>query len=191
MIPSIPNPDRPGSGIGGLDSNKSYTPFINPHIQHDWGFTIDHNLTSNQSLHWAMWRNTFSNWSFDNPPLVIAPNPLNSMKFEPAKGTVFLLSYNYSLSPHLVMTAGAGWIGEINNQFNKTNYSFPAISEQRDPALHRVGRPAYADQVGHARLLAAVHQPQAGYCPGQQLAMVEGPQHLQHRNRFPPVVPGR
>lgn len=129
LIPSIPNPDRPGSGSGGLDSNKSYTPFINPHIQHDWGFTIDHNLTSSQSLHWAMWRNTFSNYSFDNSPLVIAPNPLNSMKFEPAKGTVFLLSYTNSLSPHLVMTAGAGWIGEINNQFNQTKYSFPAISE--------------------------------------------------------------
>ncbi len=52
-FPSIPNPDRPGSGIGGLDSNKSYTPFINPHIQHDWGFTVDHNLTSAQSLHFS------------------------------------------------------------------------------------------------------------------------------------------
>jgi Carboxypeptidase regulatory-like domain len=127
-IPSIPDPDRPGSGIGGLDSNKSYTPFINPHIQHNWGFTVDHNLTSAQSLHFSMWRNTFSNWSFDNPPLVIAPNPLNSMKYEPAKGTVFLANYSYALSPHLVMTAGAGWIGEINNQFNKTQYNFPAIS---------------------------------------------------------------
>jgi len=127
-IPSIPDPDRPGSGIGGLDSNKSYTPFINPHIQHNWGFTVDHNLTAAQSLHFSMWRNTFSNWSFDNPPLVIAPNPLNSMKYEPAKGTVFLANYSYALSPHLVMTAGAGWIGEINNQFNKTQYDFPAIS---------------------------------------------------------------
>jgi Carboxypeptidase regulatory-like domain/TonB dependent receptor len=133
LIPSIPDPDRPGSGIGGLDSNKSYTPFINPHIQHDWGFTIDHNLTSAQSLHWAMWRNTFSNYSFDYNPLVIAPNPLNSMKYEPAKGTVFLLSYSWSLSPHLVMTAGAGWIGEINNQFNQTQYTFPAVAESTIP----------------------------------------------------------
>ncbi len=67
-VPFIPNPDRPGSGIGGLDSNKSYTPFINPHIQHNWGFTVDHNLTSAQSLHFSMWRNSFSNWSFDNTP---------------------------------------------------------------------------------------------------------------------------
>jgi hypothetical protein len=124
---NLPDPDRPGSGIGGLDSNKSYAPFINPHIQHNWGFTVDHNLTSTQSLHFSMWRNSFSNWSFDNHPLVIAPNPLNSMKFEPALGTVFLLNYAYTVSPHLVMTSGVGWIGEINNQFNKTNYNFPAI----------------------------------------------------------------
>ena len=132
-IQYIPNPDRPGSGIGGLDSNKSYTPFINPHIQHNWGFTVDHNLTSAQSLHFSMWRNSFSNWSFDNTPLVIAPNPLNSMKYEPALGTVFLANYSYALSPHLVMTAGAGWIGEINNQFNKTHYNFPAIAESVIP----------------------------------------------------------
>ncbi|MGA2169800.1 MAG: carboxypeptidase-like regulatory domain-containing protein [Terracidiphilus sp.] len=128
LIPFIPDPDRPGSGVGGLDSNKSYAPFINPHIQHVWGFTADHNLTPTQSLHYSEWRNTFSNWSFDNNPLVVAPNPLNSMKWEPAYGTVFLLNYNNALSSHLVMTAGFGWIGEINNQYNKTNYSFPAIS---------------------------------------------------------------
>ncbi len=50
------------------------------------------------------------------------------MKYEPALGTVFLPNYTNALSPHLVMTAGAGWIGEINNQFNKTKYNFPAIA---------------------------------------------------------------
>ena len=132
LVKELPDPDRPGSGIGGLDTNKSFAPFINPHIQHVWGFTIDHNLTARHSLHWAMWRNTFSNFSFDGTPsrdFVIQPNPLNSMKYEPAKGTVFLLTYSYSISPHLVMTAGAGWIGEINNQFNQTKYQFPAVQD--------------------------------------------------------------
>jgi hypothetical protein len=128
LIPFIPDPDRPGSGIGGLDSNKSFAPFINPHIQHVWGFNVDHNLTPTQSLHYSEWRNTFSNYSFDNNPLVIAPNPLNSQKFEPAKGSVFLLNYNNALSSHLVMTAGIGWIGEINSQYNQTRYAFPAIA---------------------------------------------------------------
>src|SRR6185437_7199596 len=46
LLQYLPDPDRPGSGVGGLNSNKSYTPFINPHIQHDWGYTIDQTLTS-------------------------------------------------------------------------------------------------------------------------------------------------
>jgi Carboxypeptidase regulatory-like domain len=129
LIPDIPDPDRTGSGGGGLDSNKSFAPFINPHIQHNWGFTVDQNLTPTQSVHYSQWRNSFSNYSFDNSPLVIQPNPLNSMKFEPALGSGFLLSYNNAISAHLAMTAGFGWIGEINNQFNQTNYQFPAIED--------------------------------------------------------------
>ncbi|KAA6463180.1 hypothetical protein DYQ86_07600 [Acidobacteria bacterium AB60] len=123
LIPSIPNPDRTG-----LDSNKSFTPFINPHIQHVWGFTVDHNITSTQSIHYSQWRNSYSNYSFDNAPLVIQPNPLNSMKYEPALGSAFLLNYSNTISQNLVMTAGVGWIGEINNQFNQTKYSFPAVA---------------------------------------------------------------
>ncbi len=129
LLQYIPNPDRPGSGIGGLDSNKSFTPFINPHIQNVWGFTIDQNLNQRQSLHYSMWRNSFSNYSFDNPPLVIQPNPLNSMKYEPAKGSGFLLTYNNAISPNLIMTAGAAWIGEINNQFNQTKFNPTQVAD--------------------------------------------------------------
>jgi TonB-dependent receptor-like protein len=45
------------------------------------------------------------------------------MKFEPALGSGFVLNYSYAVKPNLVVTAGAGWFGEINNQFNITNYS--------------------------------------------------------------------
>ncbi len=123
LLQYIPDPDRPGSGIGGLDSNKSFAPFINPHIQNVWGWTIDQNLNARQSLHFSMWKNGFSNYSFDNPPLVIQPNPLNSMKYEPANGSGYILTYNNTISPNLIMTAGAGWIGEINNQFNQTKFN--------------------------------------------------------------------
>lgn len=116
LLQYIPDPDRPGTGVGGLNSNKKYTPFINPKIQHVWGFTVDHTITSKQTIHWAEWRNSFTNWSFDNSPLVIMPNPLNNMKCEPALGSVFLLNYSNTISPNLVMTAGAGWVGEINNR---------------------------------------------------------------------------
>jgi len=134
LLQYIPNPDRPGSGAGGLISNKSFTPFINPHIQHVWGFVIDQTLTPTQSLHYSEWRNTFSNYSFDYNPLVTAPNPLNSMKYEPAVGSVFLLNYTNTLTPHLVMTAGFGWIGEINDQYNITKgYTTSTVSNENIP----------------------------------------------------------
>lgn len=133
LIPFIPNPDRPGSGVGGLDSNKSFAPFVNPHIQHVWGFTVDQNLTQTQSIHYSEWRNSFSNYSFDNSPLVIAPNPLNSMKYEPALGSVFILNYTNAVSPHLATTAGISWVGEINDQYNQTQYAFPGIAEGTIP----------------------------------------------------------
>jgi carboxypeptidase family protein len=130
LLQYLPNPDRPGSGIGGLDSNKSFAPFINPHIQHVWGFTIDQVLTPTQSVHYSMWRNSFSNYSFDGTPqrdFVLSPNPLNSQKYEPANGSGYLLTYNNSITPSLVMTLGFGWIGEINNQYNQTQFSFPGV----------------------------------------------------------------
>ena len=72
LLQYIPNPDRPGSGPGGFLANKNFTPFINPTIQHVWGFVLDQTLTSKQSLHYSEWRNSFSNYGFDYNPLVVA-----------------------------------------------------------------------------------------------------------------------
>jgi len=134
VIPYIPNPDRPGSGVGGLDSNKNFAPNSFPNLQHVWGFVVDQTLTPKQSLHYSQWRNSYSATDFDNAPLVLAPNPLNSMKFEPDLGSIFLLNYTNTLTEHLVMTAGVGWFGEINNQFNDTKgYTFPAVANENVP----------------------------------------------------------
>ena len=94
----IPDPDRPASARW-LDSNKSFAPFINPHIQHVWGFTVDQTLTPTQSLHYCQWRNSFTTTASTSSPLVSLPNPLNSQKFEPALGSVFLLNYTNTLQP--------------------------------------------------------------------------------------------
>jgi hypothetical protein len=119
----LPEPNLPGH-----TSNRSYAPFANPEIQHVWGFTLDENLTPTQSIHYSQWRNTYSSYSFDTSPLVIQPNPLNSMKFNPSKGTGFLLNYNDTVTPNLVMTAGIDWIGEVNNQFNETPFNSPVVA---------------------------------------------------------------
>jgi len=137
LLQYLPDPDRPGSGATGLVSNKSFAPFINPKIQHVWGFTVDHNLTASQSLHYSQWRNSFSNYNFDGctpcRDFVIQPNPLNAMKFEPALGSGFMLTYSNTVSTNLVATAGFGWFGEINNQFNQTKYSSPAVQDSVIP----------------------------------------------------------
>lgn len=130
LLQYLPNPDI----SGGLDSNKTYAKFVNPNIQHVWGFTVDQNITAKQSIHYSQWRNSYSTHSFDYAPIVLAPNPLNSQKYEPALGSAFLLNYSNTLNPHLVMTAGFGWIGEINNQFNITKgYTFGAVQNEDIP----------------------------------------------------------
>jgi hypothetical protein len=123
LLQYVPNPDATGSGIGKLDSNKAYVPFPNPTIQHVWGFTVDQNLTPTQSLHYAQWRNTLHNDGFDQAPIVAPSSPIGSLRSYPYVGSVFLLNYTNAISPHLVATAGFGWIGEINNQFNVNKFA--------------------------------------------------------------------
>ncbi len=123
IIPSIPDPDRPG-----LVNNKNAVANAYPNVQHTWGFTIDHNLTSRQSLHFAEWRNTFTSTGFDNSPIVTSSSLLQSTRYFPNVGSVWLINYVNALTPNLVLTAGADWVGEINNQFTlKTGVDFPGV----------------------------------------------------------------
>ena len=115
ILPFIPDPDLPG-----LVNNKNYTPNAFPVMNHTWGFTLDHNLTPTQSLHYAEWRNTYSTTGFDGNDTIPITNPLQATKFQPNLGTVFLLNYVNSVTPKLVVTAGFSWIGEINNQFSNS-----------------------------------------------------------------------
>ena len=123
LLQYIPDPDAPGNGVGNQDNNKNPERFITPTINHVWGLTVDQTITPTQSVHYAMWRNTQSSEGPDNPPIVLLPNPLESVRFYPNVGTVFLLNYSNSFTPKLVMTAGVGWIGEINNQFNINKFA--------------------------------------------------------------------
>lgn len=124
LLSSIPDPDRPG-----LSSNKTATPNAFPEVAHVWGFVVDHNLTPTQSLHYAQWRNSYDSEGFDYDPIVPVTNILQSAKNNPALGSVFLLNYTNAVTPHLVATAGVGWIGEIGNQFNvKRGVSFGGVT---------------------------------------------------------------
>jgi hypothetical protein len=126
LIPDIPDPDTTGT-VYGQQNNKNPELYPNPVIQHNWGFSIDQNITQTQSIHYSEWRNNLYNVGFDNAPIVLPPNPLNSLREYPYRGTGFVATYNNAFTPHLAMTAGGGWIGELNNQFNASRYSFPGI----------------------------------------------------------------
>jgi hypothetical protein len=128
LIPNIPDPDTTGTVFGQV-GNKNPDLYPNPNIQHVWGFTVDQNLTQTQSIHYSQWHNSFHNLGFDNAPIVLPPNPLNSLRDFPAQGSGYLLTYNNAVTSHLATTAGIGWIGEINDQFNHSLYSFPGVAD--------------------------------------------------------------
>lgn len=118
ILSSIPDPDL--GGPGALVNNKNYIPNAYPRINHVYGFTFDHKLTPSQSIHYAQWRNSYSETVFDGSVIFPVNNILQSTKTQPDLGTVFLLNYVNSVTPHLVYTAGVSWIGEINNQFSQS-----------------------------------------------------------------------
>jgi hypothetical protein len=110
-------------------SSNFISSVVLPTRQTSWGFSIDHNLTKNQSLHGSFWRDKDTNFNFNNggAPLPVN-NPLTTGQNGITLGTGLFLTYSNSLTSHLVMTTGFGWMGEINNNTNPNQgVSFPAV----------------------------------------------------------------
>ncbi len=124
VLPLIPDP-APGR-TGFSDNLPSQITNI-PTRQTNWGFSIDHNITGRQALHGSFWRDKWNEpFCCDNGALF--SNELSGLKTEPRLGTGLFLTYSNAISTQLVMTAGIGWMGEINNEFNThPGVSFPAV----------------------------------------------------------------
>jgi Carboxypeptidase regulatory-like domain len=101
-----------------------------PTRQFNWGFNLDHNISSSQVLHVSYWRDKWSQpLCCDNNALFAASNPLTGIKQEPRLGTGVFVSYAKTFSNNLVMTAGMGWLGEINNETNEhLGTNFPGVA---------------------------------------------------------------
>ncbi len=122
LISLIPDP-----GAGGFTNNLKSQINAAQTRQTSWGFNIDENLSTRQTLHFSFWRDSYNTPAFDHPGYF--NNELSALKTEPRLGTGIFLTYANTLSPHLVMTAGAGWMGEINNELNAhLGVSFPAVA---------------------------------------------------------------
>jgi hypothetical protein len=114
LLQSLPDPALPG-----YSRNQQSLRGVLPTRQNPWGFTIDHNITDKQSIHWAEWRDRQTSYGTETGAYFPTNNPLTSNTFNPDTGSVFLLNYSYTISPHLVMTAGASWLGELNDQISQ------------------------------------------------------------------------
>ncbi|MBV8866603.1 MAG: hypothetical protein JO210_14510, partial [Acidobacteriaceae bacterium] len=111
LLPYWPNPSLPG-----FTNNSPNLQGVTPTRQNPWGFTIDHNISDKQSVHWAEWRDKQTSYGDNNDTRLPLSNPLADKTYYPDLGTVFILNYSYAINPHLVMTAGASWLGELNFQ---------------------------------------------------------------------------
>lgn len=132
LLKFIPDPTVPGL----LQNNFASQITSNPQRQYIFGFNIDHNLTNTQTLHYSEWRNKASTYFHQNGLAVT--NPLAGVKYQPQLGTGFFLNYSNAMSNSLVMTAGFGWMGEINNEQNiapKGDFSAFAVGDGQMPNI--------------------------------------------------------
>ncbi len=117
ILPFIPNPDRTGL-VSGLQSNKSPAVPALAIRQYLWGYTLDHNLSPSQSIHFSQWQDSLSSPFFTFAPIVPSSNELQSHINDTELGSGFVLNYVKTVRSNLVVTAGADWIGEISGEHN-------------------------------------------------------------------------
>lgn len=104
LLPLIPNPDRAGT-VFGQQQNRTPAIASLTDLTHLWGFTIDHNLTKSQSLHFSMWH-SYANSPGSGTNIVPVNNDLQSGSNNSTTGTGYLLNYVHTITPNLVVTAG-------------------------------------------------------------------------------------
>jgi hypothetical protein len=129
ILQYMPNPT-----LSGFQNNQENLEGVLPTRQNPWGFNIDHSINEKQSLHFAMWRDKQTSYGGGND--LPAANPLQNNTYFPDLGTVFILNYAYAVTPHLVVTAGASWLGELNFQLpDRTGVTQPALTAAPDAAV--------------------------------------------------------
>ncbi len=118
-----PNPSLPG-----FSNNEQNLQGVLPTRQNPWGFTIDHNINEKQSIHWAEWRDKQTSYGDNAGTHLPFSSPLADKTYYPDLGTVFIANYSYTINPHLVMTAGASWLGELNFQLPQRTGAQPVLN---------------------------------------------------------------
>ena len=100
----------PAPNAGTSEINNYVPQLTRVNIDTNWGLIIDHNLTSKQAVHGAFWRNR------RNQPNGPFSNALNNSRLLQYLGTGIVVNYSNTISDHLAVTGGVGWLGELNPQ---------------------------------------------------------------------------
>jgi len=117
LLSLIPAPNAPGATF----IKNFFGSAATPTTQTAWGFSIDHNLTERQKLHGTFYREKHTSITFSR----LFSNILGNPQTQPQTGTGLFLTYSNAISNNLVMTAGFGWLGELNNEFTVHTNSNP------------------------------------------------------------------
>ena len=118
LLSLIPAPNASGAAF----NSNYFASAATPTTQAAWGFSIDHNLTDRQKLHGTFYREKHTQITFDR----LFSNVLGNPQTQPQTGTGLFLTYSNAISNNLVMTAGFGWLGELNNEFTAITNSLPS-----------------------------------------------------------------
>jgi hypothetical protein len=122
LLQYMPNPTLPG-----FQNNAVNMEGVLPIRQNPWGFDIDHNLNDKQSLHFTMWRDKQTSYGDNNGTHLPFSSPLADETYYPDLGTVFIANYSNTITPNLVVTAGASWLGELNFQIPQRTGPQPTL----------------------------------------------------------------
>jgi hypothetical protein len=100
------SPLRTGTGTYNGEQNNE-APFVKSttNYNHNWGFTMDHNLTASQNIHFALWNQDVNSPSPGNN-MFPNSNELSSAEVSQTSGRGYLLNYIKTVSPNLVVTFG-------------------------------------------------------------------------------------
>jgi hypothetical protein len=137
-------PLRTGAGTYNGEANNE-APYVKSttDYNHNWGFTVDHNLTASQNIHFSLWNQAVNSPSPGNN-MFPTSNELSSATENQTSGRGYLLNYIKTVSPNLVVTAGVNKtdIDYDNHVVNQSASFTPVTDAVSFPGINFDGPPA-------------------------------------------------
>lgn len=128
LLQYIPDPNTTGTNFG-LVGNMNPVITSVPYKTQAWGLTLNHQLTSSQSIAFTWWRNHYTVVQEENAPIVPVSNPLTGEQSGMDNANIWLVNYTKTISPNLVMTAGFAAQNKMQRYINdNNNANFPGVT---------------------------------------------------------------